>query len=300
MPIQICIFPPDLSESYLRLTVQMSATGIVYGVPKDYYQDGVWQYQGWLYTRKRIEDAGLKWLVSEGIPIPDRVKLGLPGRDEDIDKFCKSLRNMGHAGIPTLCYNWMAVLGWQRTSLTTRVRGEALATSYDHADMERGGPTEAGIVTEEQLWGALEYFLRAVIPVAEEANVQLAMHPDDPPLSPTRGIGRIMTSSESFQRLFALVPSPMNGLTFCQGCFSEMGIDVIPLIKSFAAQKKLFFAHFRNVQGSATHFHELFHDQEGNTDMVQAMKTYLEVGFDGPMRPDHMPTMEGDTSGSAG
>lgn len=300
MSVKICIYPPDLSEAYLRLAVQMSAEGIVYGVPKEDVIDGVWGYQGWLHTRKCIEDAGLTWMVSEGIPVSDRIKLGLPGRDEDLEKFMKSLRNMGHAGIPVLCYNWMAVFGWQRTSFTTRVRGGALATSYLHEDMERGGLTEAGIVTEEQLWDSLAYFLKAVVPVAEEANVRLAMHPDDPPLSPIRGVGRIMTSPENFQKLLDLVPSPMNGLTFCQGCFSEMGIDVLPYIRSFTSQKKLFFAHFRNVTGTAEHFTELFHDQKGNTDMVQAMQTYLDAGFDGPMRPDHMPTMEGDTSGHAG
>lgn len=300
MSIQVCICPPDLSEASLRLAVQMSASGIVAGVPSEGYEQGVWQYAGWLQTRKRIEDAGLKWLVSEGIPIPDRVKLGLSGRDEDIEKFSKSLRNMGRAGVPVLCYNWMAVFGWQRTSLSTRVRGGALASSYVHEDLQRGGLTEAGMVTEEQLWESLEYFLKAIVPVAEEVNVQLAMHPDDPPLSPIRGVGRIMTSPANFQRLIDLVPSPLNGLTFCQGCFSEMGVDVIAEIKHFAAQQKLFFAHFRNVVGTATNFTEVFHDQEGMTDMIQAMRTYLEVGFAGPMRPDHMPTMEGDTSGHAG
>jgi mannonate dehydratase len=207
---------------------------------------------------------------------------------------------MGRAGIPTLCYNWMAVFNWQRTSLSTRVRGGALASSYVHEEMQRGGLTEAGIVTEEQLWESLEYFLRAIVPVAEEGNVQLAMHPDDPPLSPIRGVSRIMTSPANFQRMIDLVPSPMNGLTFCQGCFSEMGIDVIAQIKHFAAQRKLFFSHFRNVTGTTTNFTELFHDQRGMTDMVEAMRTYLAVGFNGPMRPDHMPTMEGDTSGHSG
>ncbi|NLG51356.1 MAG: mannonate dehydratase, partial [Chloroflexi bacterium] len=129
-------------------------------------------------------DAGLTLSVLERIHIPDRVKLGLPGRDEDIDNFCQSLRNMGAAGIPILCYNWMAVLGWLRTSVSTRVRGDALATSYDHSQMQRGPIPETGIVTEEQLWESLEYFLRAVVPVAEEAGVQLAMHPDDPPSHP--------------------------------------------------------------------------------------------------------------------
>ncbi|NLV74755.1 MAG: mannonate dehydratase [Chloroflexi bacterium] len=300
MPIEICIYPPDLSASYLRLAVQMSATGIVYGPPREYYEDGVWDFRGWLMTRQRIEDADLKWLVCEGIPISDRIKQGLPGRDEDLDKFMRSLRAMGQAGIPTLCYNWMTVFNWLRTSLTTPVRGGAQATRYQHSEMQRGGLTEYGEVSQESLWEALAYFMRAVVPVAEEVNVQLAMHPDDPPLSPIRGIGRIMSSPEDFARLFTLATSPMNGLTFCQGCFSEMGADVLSLIRTYAAQKKLFFAHFRNVRGSAEDFCEIFHDEPGNANMAAAMRAYLEAGFEGPIRPDHMPTMEGDTSGHAG
>jgi len=202
-------------------------------------------------------------------------------------------------GIPIICYNWMAAFGWLRTSFTTRVRGDALATSYNHEQMQRGPMSVYGVVPEEQLWDELAYFLRAVTPVAEEAGVKLAMHPDDPPLAPIRGMGRIMTSPESFQRMIDLVPSPMNGLTFCQGCFAEMGIDVPATIRHFGAQGKLFFAHFRNLRGLAADFAEMFHD-DGDTDMFAAMRAYYDVGFEGPMRPDHVPTLEGDTNARPG
>ena len=135
-----------------------------------------------------------------------------------------------------------------------------------------------------------------MVPVAEEAGVKLAMHPDDPPRSPIRGIGRIMTSPENFQRMLDLVDSSANGLTFCQGCFTEMNIDVPKWIRHFAGMGKMHFAHYRNINkgGSADHFSETFHDEEGEADMYEAMKAYIESGFSGPMRPDHAPTMEGE------
>ncbi len=291
--LRIGLVLPSITDNYLKLARQLGATDIVGSLPAEYRTGPVWGFEPFLHLRKRVDDAGLKLSVIESIPIPDRVKLGKPGRDEDIDNFCRSLRNMGAAGIPILCYNWMAVFGWLRTSFTTRVRGDALATSYLHVDMQRGPLPPEGEVPEELLWETLEYFLKAVVPVAEEAGVQLALHPDDPPLSPIRGVGRIMRTPEAFQRVIAMVPSANNGLTFCQGCFAEMGIDVPHWIRHFGAQKKLFFAHFRNLRGTATDFREMFHD-DGDTDMFAAMKAYYDIGFDGPMRPDHVPTMEGD------
>jgi mannonate dehydratase len=252
-----------------------------------------------LRLRKKVEDAGLTLSVFEGIPVPDRAKLGLPGRDEDIDNYCESLRNMGRAGIPVVCYNWMVAFGWLRTSTTTPVRGGAVATTYDHEEMQRGPLTEHGEVGEDLLWKALEYFLKAVVPVAEESGVKLAMHPCDPPLSPIRGIGRIMTSPENFQRLIDLVPSPNNGLTFCQGCFTEMGVDIAATIHDFGKQGKIFFSHFRNLNGTAAKFTEQFHD-DGQQDMYVAMKAYYDAGVEGSIRPDHAPTMEGDDNSHPG
>jgi mannonate dehydratase len=289
---------PDLSEPRLKLARQMSVEGVVAGVPDE--KGPVYSFDGFLRMRKKFEDAGLSFAVCEGIPIPDRVKLGQPGRDEDIDNFLKSLRNMGAAGIPVLCYNWMAGMGWLRTSLTTRVRGDALSSSYEHALMEKAPLTPYGIVGEDLLWQTLEYFLKIVVPVAEEAGVQLAMHPDDPPVSPIRGMSRIMVSPANFQRLIDLVPSPVNGLTYCQGCFSEMCVDVPATIRHFGKQHKLFFAHFRNVRGATTDFVEVFHDEPGNADMYEAMRAYYDLDYGLPMRPDHVPTMEGDSGGHAG
>jgi mannonate dehydratase len=145
------------------------------------------------------------------------------------------------------------------------------------------------------LWENLEYFLRRVIPVAEQAGVKLAMHPDDPPLSPIRGLGRIMRSVENFQRLLDLVPSPANGLTLCQGNFSLMTNDLPGAIRHFGRQGKLYFAHFRDVRGTSEKFVETFHD-EGQTDMAACMRAYSDIGFEGVLRPDHVPTMEGDSN----
>ena len=174
-----------------------------------------------------------------------------------------------------------------------------MATTYDHEEMQRGPLTEHGEVAEDTLWETLEYFLKAVVPVAEEAGVKLAMHPCDPPLSPIRGIGRIMTSPENFQRLIDLVPSPNNGLTFCQGCFTEMGVDIPATINDFGRQGKIFFSHFRNLNGTAARFTEQFHD-DGQQDMYLAMKAYYDAGVDGPIRPDHAPTMEGEDNSHPG
>jgi len=296
--VRIALVLHELNESYLRLARQIGVTDIVTGLPRR-HDDPAYGYTEILALRKRVEDAGLALSVVEGMPISDRVKLGLPGRDQDIEHWCLSLRNLGAADIPIVCYNWMAVFGWLRTSLTTRVRGEALATSYDHTLMQQGPLTEAGEVPEERLWGSLQYFLEAVVPVAEQSHVRLAMHPDDPPLSPIRGIGRIMTSPENMQRIIDMVPSPSNGITFCQGCFAEMGADVPATIEHFCRQDRLFFAHFRNLRGTAHRFTETFHD-DGDTDMYAAMKAYLSCGFDGPIRPDHVPTLERDDSSRAG
>jgi mannonate dehydratase len=160
--------------------------------------------------------------------------------------------------------------------------------------------TYAGVVTDEQMWDNFEYFLKRVVPVAEEAKVKLALHPDDPPISPIRGLARIMRSVEAFKRVIDMVPSDYNGITFCQGCFAEMGgVDIPATIRYFGERGKIFFVHFRDVRGSVPVFEETFHD-EGDTDMAAAMRAYLHIGFDGPMRPDHVPTLEGEPNDAPG
>ena len=206
---------------------------------------------------------------------------------------------MGIVGIPVWCYEWMAVFNWLRTSKDMPSRGGALVTGYDHNLMRNEPLTEYGVVTDQQLWDNLEYFLKRVVPVAEKANVKLAMHPDDPPLSPIRGISRIMRSIENFQRLLDMFPSPVNGIGLCQGNFTLMTDDLPSVIRHFGKQKKIFFVHFRDVKGTPEKFQETFHD-DGKTDMLECMKAYKDIEYEGVCRPDHVPTMEGDKNDSPG
>jgi mannonate dehydratase len=256
-----------------------------------------WDFQSLLHLKQRFADAGLNVAVIEDEPPLDRARLGLPGRDEQIEAFCDLIANMGAAGIPVLCYNWMAGFSWQRTSSTARTRGGALTTRYQHALMRDAPLTEVGHVGEDQLWDSYAYFMQRVVPVAERAGVRLGLHPDDPPLSPIRGVARIFRSVEAFDRAMALIPSDYSGVTLCQGTFATMGANIPETIRHFGS--KIAFVHFRDIRGTVEDYAETFQD-DGQTNMLEAMRCYKKIGFSGVMRPDHVPTMQGDANTSPG
>lgn len=296
--MKFAFFVPTEPDELWSLAAQLGVSEAVTGIPYNKRAERMsWDYLSLLHMKQRFADAGLNVAVIESTPPMDRIKLGLPGRDEEIDQVAELLTNMGAVGIPVWCYNFMAVFGWLRTSMSTVSRGGALVTSYDHSLMEHAPLTEAGEVSEERLWDNLAYFLERIVPVAEAARVKLALHPDDPPVSPIRGVGRIMTSVEAFQRAMTLVPSSWNGLTFCQGNFTAMGANIPSAI--YTLKEHIHFAHFRDVRGTATRFVETFHDN-GPTDMLAAMRCYREIGFEGVMRPDHVPTLIGDANDTPG
>ena len=298
--MRLAVYLPAFPNEMWRLAVQLGVTDAVASLPSVRPGDPpVWDYMSLLRMKLRFADAGMNVAVIESRPPMNKIMLGLPGRDEEIEQVCELLTNMGAVGIPVWCYAFMAVFNWLRTSTTTVGRGGALVTSYDHALMENAPLTEYGIVSEERLWDNFAYFLQRVVPVAEQAKVKIALHPDDPPISPIRGIARIFRSVEAFKRAIEMVPSNYSGITFCQGSFATMGADIPEAIRYFGKRKKILFVHFRDIRGTAARFVETFHD-EGQTDMLEAMRGYQEIGFDGVMRPDHVPTMEGDDNMNAG
>jgi mannonate dehydratase len=269
-----------------------------------------WPREGVERLAERIDAAGLAFAVVESIPVHEDVKLGRPTRERYADAYCESVRRIGEAGVPVLCYNFMPVFDWTRTDLAMALDDGSTALAYDDAalariDLSRGTGDLPGwaaaydatalgalleayrAVTPEALWEHLQWFLERVAPVAESAGVKLAIHPDDPPW-PIFGLPRVVTSGEALLRVTRLVDSAANGVTFCTGSLgADPSVDLPAAIRALGA--RVHFAHCRNVRVTGPRrFHEAPHPSEfGNVDMHAVLDALHDVGFTGPMRPDH-------------
>jgi len=270
--------------------------------------------------KSQIEDAGLAFAVVESVPVHEDIKLGRSSRDRWIDNYCVSIRTLGELGIPVLCYNFMPVFDWVRTDLALGLPDGSTALAFDDGalaaiDLSRGTGELPGWATTydaaqlqallaayravdaERLWDHLAYFLERVVPVAAQAGVRLALHPDDPPWS-IFGLPRIITNAPALDRLVRLVDDPANGVTFCTGSLgADPENDLVAMVRRLGGMGRIHFAHCRNVRVTgARRFHETAHPSaSGSVDLYQVLRTLHETGFAGPMRPDHGRMIWGET-----
>jgi mannonate dehydratase len=255
--------------------------------------DGIWDFEVLKSAKDVFAANGFALHGLEGDQMDmSRIKLGLSGREADLEKYGQMLANMGRLGIKLLCYNFMAT-GWYRTHKALPERGGALVSGFDWEVAKNEPMTEFGEVSAEKIWENYVYFIQKVIPLAERAGVKMALHPDDPPVPILRGIERIFINAEAIRKALLLSDSPSHGLTFCQGTYQTMGEDLPALINEF--KDKIHFVHVRDVEGNAKRFRETFPDN-GQTNMAEVFRAYQKAGFQGAIRSDHVPTMAGETN----
>lgn len=271
--------------------------GVEYGVirlPEDSEFD-ITDFSHWEKVNKKFIDFGIKPLVIEPMPneLHDHIKIGDGYRDECIEKVIKMFEYMDKLGIRTICFNWMAHIGWLRTSDDIEERGGALVTGFDIDKFKCSDKK----ITAVELWNNYEYFIKAVIPYAEKFNIKLALHPDDPPLEKLGMVERIMINYENIKKAINIIDSKNLGVTMCQATYCMMGEDLYKVIPELA--DKIFFIHFRNAVGNKYKFRETFHDN-GFINMSDIMKLYKRCNINVPIRVDHVPLMAGEKQEIAG
>jgi len=252
-----------------------------------------------------IANAGLRLAVVESIPVHEDIKLGRPTRDRLIANYCESVRTIGELGVQVVCYNFMPVFDWMRTDLAMQLPDGSTALAYDDAALARMDVDLPGWATSytaeelrgllaayrevdaERLWESLAYFLQRVVPVAEQAGVRMAIHPDDPPW-PIFGLPRIICRGRDLERLLKLVDRPANGVTFCTGSLGALPENDLPAMVRRLGPR-IHFAHCRNVRITGDRkFHETPHPSAlGDVNLRAVLEALRETGFAGPMRPDH-------------
>jgi mannonate dehydratase len=227
-----------------------------------------------------------------------RIQLGQPGRDEDIERFQTFLRDLGRLGVPVAKIDFHPGNTYTTRQIETPRGYTAREFSVD--DFRRNAEKQMyeRVYTAEDIWANFTYFLKAVLPVAEQAKVSLALHPDDPPLAMMNGVAKIFVHYDGIRRAEQIAGGSKHfGLTFCVGTWSEggdqMGKNVFGMIDDFGARGRIFTVHFRNVSSPLPRFHETFQD-DGYLDMYQVMKSLRQARFSGSLVPDHIPQLNGD------
>jgi mannonate dehydratase len=301
------------SDAILRVLAGFGVNHICSRLPAA-TMDASWSVEELTRRRERVESFGLKL---EMVPLPlssseisrsesPAVMLAKePDRQKQIDDICQMIRNVSRAGIPSVKYN-MTFLGVPRSAATVG-RGGARYSTFVYEEAKQDPPlTIAGPIDADTYWERITYFLQRVVPVAAEHKVRLACHPQDPGMPPGkgfRGIETVLGSVDGLKRFVSIAESPYHGLNFCQGTVSEMlkkpGVEIYDVIRHFGKRGKIFNVHFRNIAGGFLNFRETFID-DGDVDMLKAMRVYKEIGYDGMMMPDHVPSIEGDTGNLQG
>jgi mannonate dehydratase len=286
----------------------------LYGVPPG----EAWKKEQFYALKKEIEDAGLSIAGIESVGVHDSIKTAGKDRDRYIYNYISTLKMLGEAGIDLVCYNFMAVFDWTRTNLAKPRSDGSTVMSYEQETIDKIDPVSMfarmdgksggyllpgwepermarikelfdlySAVDEESLFANLKYFLEAVMPICEKYGIKMAMHPDDPAWS-VFGLPRIMSGKEQLLRLVNMVDNPLNGVTICTGSLGSNPDNDIPDIIR-ALKHRVHFAHVRNVRhNSPGDFEESAHlSRDGSLDIYAIMKALYDVGFEGPVRPDH-------------
>lgn len=289
------LLPPKYDERKWKLASQAGVKyAITKAMPELSGKDAPYDFEALRSIKDEFAEYGFELIGLEGDQFDmSPIKLGLKDRDLAIENYGRMIENMGRLDMPLLCYNFMAVFGWLRTNIDILERGGAQTSEFDLTEAQKVLVPEERRISESELWDNLFYFLERVLPVAETNKVKMALHPDDPPISPLRGVGRILTSAASMDKVLQQFPSPSNGLTFCQATFKTMGEDLKSISKKWIKSGKVHFIHLRDIKGEKIKFRETFHDN-GSTNMAELMIHYHKCGFEGPIRPDHAPAMYGE------
>jgi mannonate dehydratase len=291
----ICENMPDTDDRTLRWAAQLGLDALALGGHlADPERLGYWTEEGTRRVAERVGAFGLQVGIMMLHNVTPRIILGQPGRDEDIDNVRRSIQAAGAAGYPVVEYNFYSHRAVEGYGWGLPGRGGSEYWDFDAARVRDLPPLpEVGEPTPDEVWVRQRYFLEAVCPVAEEAGVRLACHPNDPPSPVSRGAAQVLDTLDGLKKLVDLVPSVANGITFCQGSVAEWGVDVVEAIHYFGERDKIHHVHYRNPKGAYPLYVEGWID-EGDLDMLAAMKAYRDVNYRFTLCSDHVPKMTDD------